>query len=194
MKKVSVVASFLVGATIMALAAVLAIATPALGFTGPPVTNDHFSFTSTPQDSDFCGVPGTDVDRVVEHFIQDASGNFIDNVHVSQLFTATATGNTILSTSDATTRTTGPIDNGDGTISFVTNITGQVLHFQILNGPMLKAANGEPIRSAGILTITDIFDATTGDYITTTQSFHGPHLVREGVDICGPAIDYLMDP
>jgi hypothetical protein len=88
----------------------------------------------------------------------------------------------------------GPIDNGNGTISFVTQITGLVLKFQITNGPVLRAANGEPIRSAGDLTLEDVFDAATGDYITTNESFSGPHLAREGVDICGPSVAYLLDP
>jgi hypothetical protein len=59
---------------------------------------------------------------------------------------------------------------------------------------MSEAANGEPIRSAGVLTIEDVFDAATGDYITTNESFSGPHLLREGVDICGPSVAYLLDP
>ena len=126
--------------------------------------------------------------------MQDASGNIIDNVRFSRLFTATATGKSIVSSASSTERSTGPIDNGDGTISFVTQITGLVLKFQIPDGPVLKAANGEPIRSAGVLIIEDVFDAESGDYITTNESFNGPHLGREGVDICGPSVAYLLDP
>ena len=69
-----------------------------------------------------------------------------------------------------------------------------MLKFQIPGGPVLKAANGEPIRSAGVLTIEDVFDAATGDYVTTNETFNGPHLAREGVDICGPSVAYLLDP
>jgi hypothetical protein len=86
----------------------------------------------------------------------------------------------------------GPIDNGDGTFSFVANGTGLVLQFKIPNGPLLKDADGKPLRGAGELTTTDIFDAATGDYITTTESWHGPHPLRDGVDICGPSVAYLM--
>ncbi len=110
------------------------------------------------------------------------------------MFTATATGKSIVSSASSTTRSTGPIDNGDGTISFATSITGLVLKFQILNGPVLKASNGEPIRGAGVLTIEDVFDAATGDYITTNESFSGPHPLRKGVDICGLSVAYLLDP
>jgi hypothetical protein len=177
------------------LVAGLATASAAYGFSGPPVVDQHYRFTSDPYAETWCGeVEGTAVDGVVEHFMQDASGNIVDNVNLTSVFTATATGKSIVSSASNTTRSTGPIDNGDGTISFVTDITGLVLKFQIPDGPVLKASNGEPIRSAGDLRLEDVFDAATGDYITTNESFSGPHLGREGVDICGPSVAYLLDP
>jgi hypothetical protein len=177
------------------LAGALVTATTALAFTGPPVANEHFRPPPDIHPATWCGeVAGTAVDTVVEHYMQDANGNIIDNVRFTRLFTATATGKSLLSSASSTERSKGPIDNGDGTISFVTQITGLVLKFQIPNGPVLKAADGEPLRSAGVLILEDVFDAATGDYITTKESFSGPHLAREGVDICGPSVDYLLDP
>jgi hypothetical protein len=44
------------------------------------------------------------------------------------------------------------------------------------------------------LVFEDVFEAATGDYITTNVSFEGPHLGAEGVDICGPSVAYLLDP
>ena len=76
----------------------------------------------------------------------------------------------------------------------MTAINGLALKFQIPNCPVLKTADGQPLRSAGVLTFQDIFDAATGDYITTNVSFKGPHLGAEGVDICGPSVAYLLDP
>jgi hypothetical protein len=35
------------------------------------------------------------------------------------------------------------------------------------------------------------FDIATGDLISLQETVHGPHPLREGVDICGPAIAYL---
>ncbi len=180
---------------IVDLAAALAAALAA-GSAGAaqPVVNNHYQFTSDPYSETWCGqVPGAAVDTVVEHFMQDANGNSIDNVHLTSVFTATATGKSIVSSASSTAKTSGPIDNGNGTVSFITRITGLVLKFQTPNGPVLKAANGEPIRSAGDLIIEDVFDAATGDYITTNESFTGPHLGREGVDFCGPSVDYLLD-
>jgi hypothetical protein len=134
---------------------------------------------SEPEPGDWCGaVPGTFVDTVVTEFSRDAGGNLIEHVNFTSVSTATGTGKSIASGAHAA-RSTDPIDNGDGTTSFVTQITGLVLKFQIPNGPVLKAANVEPIRSAGVLTIEDVFDTATGNYITAIDSFHGPHLLRQ---------------
>jgi hypothetical protein len=172
----------------LAAAAAVAVAVPALGFGGPPVVGE-------PRPANWCGqVPGTFVDTVVAERSHDAGGNLIEHIRLTSVFTAAATGKSIESSASSTAKANGPIDNGDGTFSFVTKITGLVLQFKVPNGPVLKAANGEPIRSAGVLTVTDVFDSATGDYITTLESFHGPHLQREGVDICGPSVAYLLDP
>jgi hypothetical protein len=180
----------LVSATVVTVA--LVAATAALGFTGPPIVNQVFRPAPDTEPGTWCGqIDGTSTDTVVEHFMQDASGNIIDNVRFTSLFTATATGKSILSSSSTATKTSGPIDNGDGTVSLITNIKGLALKFQIPGGPVLKAANGEPIRSAGDLTLEDVFDAATGDYITTNVSFSGPHLGAEGVDFCTPSVAYL---
>src|SRR5262249_8936942 len=176
----------------LAGAMVLSALVPALGLSAKPVANDHFGFTSDPYSETWCGaVEGTAVDTVVEHYMQDASGNFIDNVRLTSVFTATASGKSVESWASSTTRTSGPIDNGDGTVSFVTNVTGLVLQFKIPNGPVLKDADGKPLLGAGKLTITDLFDATTGDYITTTLSWHGPLPFLHGVAVCGPPSAYL---
>jgi hypothetical protein len=178
----------------IAAAAVTAISVPALGSAGPPVVNEHFSPPPAIHPTTWCGtVEGTAVDTIVEHYMEDANGNVIDNVRFTRVFTATATGKSIVSSAAGVAKV-DITENGDGTISFANTNAGLALKFQIQNGPVLRAANGEPIRSAGVLTITDVFDAATGDYISTTESFHGPHLLREGVDICGPSVDYLMDP
>lgn len=182
-------------AGLVVLTGALVATTTALAFTGPPAVNQQFRPPPDGHPQTWCGqVEGTAVDTVVEHYMQDADGNIVDNVRITSLFTATATGKSIVSSASSTTRSTGPIDNGDGTISFITQFTGLVLKFQIPGGPILKAANGEPIRSAGVLVIEDVFDAATGGYITTIESFSGPHLAREGVDICGPSVASLLDP
>jgi len=159
-------------ATLVVVAAALAAATSALGWQGPPVVNEQFRPPPDVHPLLWCGeVQGTAVDTTVEHYRQDASGNIIDNARFSRVFTATATRKSIFSTASTTAKSQGPIGNGDGTISFVTAINGLALKFQVLNGSVLKAADGEPLRSAGILMFEDLFDAATGDYIRTNVSF-----------------------
>ena len=173
----------------------LATAASVLAWQGPPAVNEQFRPPPDVHPATWCGqVQGTAVDTIVEHYMQDASGNIIDNVRFSRIFTAAATGKSIISSASITAKSEGPIDNRNGTISFVTAMNGLALKFQIPNGPVLKTADGEPLRSAGVLTFEDVFDAATGDYITTNVSFEGPHLGAEGVDICGPSLAYLLDP
>jgi hypothetical protein len=163
---------------------------PALGLAGAPIVNDHIRVVDGPFDTEFCGVPGTGIDTVVEEFRQDAGGSFIDNVRVTTLFTATASGKS-LEASESAVDKVNVTDNGDGTVTFVEHNAGLVLHFKIVNGPVLKAASGEPLRSAGVIDSAATFDVASGDLIAITESFHGPHLFREGVDVCGPTIAYL---
>jgi hypothetical protein len=160
---------------------------PVIRFHLGPVTSDPFPET-------WCGVvDGTAVTTVVEEFRQDASGSFIDNVRFTSVFTATATGKSIESSGGGLSKVS-VIDNGDGTITFAGKDAGLALFFKIPGGPLLKAADGEPLRSAGVFNSTETFDIATGDLLSFTSSFHGPHLVAEGVDVCGPSVAYLLDP
>ena len=178
------------------LAAVLSLALMASSASATqPVIQFHVGpVTSDPYPATWCGVvEGTAVDTVVENYREDASGSFIDNFRVTSVFTATATGKS-LESSGAGVVKVEVIDNGDGTITFVERDAGLALFFKIPNGPILKAADGEPARSAGEISSTATFDVATGDLLSLSESFHGPHLFREGVDVCGPSIAYLMDP
>jgi hypothetical protein len=171
----------------LALMASSASATqPVIRFHVGPITSDPFPLT-------WCGqVEGTAVNTVVEDFRQDASGSFIDTFRFTEVFTATATGKALESSGSGVAKL-DVIDNGDGTITFVERDAGLALFFKIPGGPILKAADGEPLRSAGEISSTATFDAN-GDLLSFTSSFHGPHLFREGVDVCGPSIAYLLDP
>lgn len=175
-------------ASVTAVSAV-ALAASAAASAAPPQVEG-------PYPSTWCGVvPGTRVDTI-QSDVEQAGGGTIDHFTASSVFTATATGRSIISSGASTSKVTGPIDNGDGTYGFVTTSTGLVLKFQIPNGPVLKAANGEPIRSAGTISFEDIFSSpvpSDDSYITTVDlGFSGPHVGRQGVDICGPSVDYLL--
>ena len=87
----------------MVVAAALAVARSALGWQGPPVVNEQFRPPPEVHPMTWCGeVEGTAVDTIVEHYMQDASGNIIDNVHFTRVFTATATGKSIISSASTT--------------------------------------------------------------------------------------------
>jgi hypothetical protein len=172
---------------VLALVVALASATSA-GAAGPVINVTTHETTPVGPDN-FCGIDGVSYTTYTDHLFTDASGNTIENNHNQTFFTAN--GKTIVAFSSSTERTT-TTDNGDGTITVTSTETGQLLHFQILNGPIFQST--EPIRSAGFLTTTVVLDAVTGDLISSTSSFAGPHLFREGVDVCGPVITYLMDP
>jgi hypothetical protein len=166
--------------------AALAAAIPALGLAGKPIISGPYPET-------WCGVvEGTAVDTIVVDFSRDAGGRTTEHFRVTSLFTATATGRSIES-SGAGVATATAIDNGDGTTTFVGTSAGLALQFKIPNGPVLKDASGKPLLGAGELTSTETYDAA-GNFISGTTSFHGPHPLEEGVDICGPSVAYLMDP
>jgi hypothetical protein len=122
--------------------------------------------------------------------MEDATGGFLVNEIFHGVFTATATGKS-LELAGAGVATVGVTDNGDGTVTFDEQNTGLVLQFKIVNGPVLKDADGKPLLGAGILTSTATVDIATDELLSIEESWHGPHPLRDGVDICGPAIAYL---
>jgi hypothetical protein len=62
-----------------------------------------------------------------------------------------------------------PIDNGNGTLTFTETRKGLMEKLKLPNGTVLS-------RDAGLVTINDTFDATTGDFLGTTISpENGPH-------------------
>ena len=177
---------------IAAVAAILAVAAavPAAGLGGKPVIREHGSFVDGPNPSDFCGVPGTEIVSGTFTFTQDASGAFHAHEVIKGVFTAASTGRA-LEFSSADSGRGAAVDNGDGTVTFTEKDTGLVLKFKIANGPILKDADGNPILGAGVLSSTATIDIATGDLISIEEVWHGPHPLRDGVDICGPAIAYL---
>jgi len=177
---------------IAAVAAIVAVsaAIPAAGFGGQPVIRDHGSFVDGPNPSTFCGVPGTEVVTGTFTFTQDANGAFHGHEVIKGVFTAAATGRALEFSSADTAKGAG-VDNGDGTVTFTEQDVGLVLKFKIPNGPVLKDADGKPLIGAGELRSTVTLDIATGDLISIEETWHGPHPIRDGVDICGPSIAYL---
>jgi hypothetical protein len=186
--------SYPFAALVPAVLAAAVVAGSASG--GRFVVNDHTSGpqTSGPFVSNWCGeVPGTLVTTFVAQYKEDASGNFLANERFTGVFTATETGKSLL-ISGAGVGNTTITDNGDGTTTFTTSGAGLAVQFRIPNGPVLKDATGSPIIGAGEATTSETVDNATGETISFTGVFHGPHPLHDGVDICGPSVAYLLDP
>ena len=151
------------------IAAIVAVVMPGSGVAAKPVFHSHENFSDTFADN-FCGIPGTSVARGVDNFTLYANNRFKDNFTLTQTFTATASGKSVrIHVAQQVTGTDQPIDNGDGTVTFVNTFKGLPEQLKIKNGPVLS-------RDAGVVTFTQIFDATTGDFISQTVSGEkGPH-------------------
>ena len=151
------------------VATIAGIAVSAAGATGSPVFHEHENFTDTFADN-FCGISGTSVVRGVDDFKGFPNGQIMDNFQLTQTFTAADSGKSIvLHVAQRFTSNEEPIDNGDGTVSFVQSFTGLPEQLRLANGRVL-------LSDRGTVVFTRIFDATTFDFISQTVSGEkGPH-------------------
>ena len=151
----------LVGALLLALAASTAGAAPL-------IDRFHGTFSDTFQDN-FCGIDGTSVVNGMDNIQVFADGTFKDQFRLNQVFTSTETGKSVLLFAANQFVGAGPIDNGDGTVTFTTTFKGLPEKVKLPNGTVL-------LRDAGFVTFNDTFDATTGDFLGGTISpENGPH-------------------
>jgi hypothetical protein len=104
------------------------------------------------------------------------------------VFTSAATGKTVvLFAANQFVGDGPPIDNGDGTITFVSTFKGLPEKVKLPNGRVL-------LRDAGFVSFNDTFDATTGDFLGTTISpENGPHpdLDSDGALFCDVIVPAL---
>jgi hypothetical protein len=151
------------------VAAIVAVVMPGSGVAAKVVFHSHENFSDTFADN-ICGIPGMSVARGVDNFQVFADNTIKDNVTLNQVFTATASGKSVrIHVAEQFTSNDEPIDNGDGTVTFVQTFKGLPEQLKIKNGPVLS-------RDAGVVTFTRIFDATTFAFISQTVSGEkGPH-------------------
>jgi hypothetical protein len=144
--------------TITAAAALLvALALPASGAARQPVVNQHDNFTSDPYPDDWCGIDGTSIDTVHDQYRQDASGASIENVNVSTVFTATASGKSMTIQTSQTSRGSAPTANGDGTFTFIVQNAGI--------GPKFTFADGTHLLDRGTIGFAITVDAN-GEFVS----------------------------
>jgi hypothetical protein len=150
----------------------LAIALPGVGVAAQPVVNEHSSFTDTFPD-EVCDIPGTSTIEVVDNFKLYADGTFLDTARVRQVFTADSSGKQVqFFSAGQVSGPSDPIDNGDGTITFINTFKGLPEKLSIPNGPTL-------LRDAGNVTISQTFFVEPNGDLTfvsrTVFSEKGPH-------------------
>ena len=134
----------------------------------PLVDRFHGTFSDTFQDN-ICGIDGTSVVNGMDNIQVFADGTFKDEFRLNLTFTSAATGKSVLLFAANQFVGTGPIDNGDGTITFVSTFKGLPEKIKLPNGRVLS-------RDAGFVSFNDTFDATTGDFLGEVISpENGPH-------------------
>jgi hypothetical protein len=152
-----------------ALVASVSLALMASTASAAPLT-DHFrvTFSDTFPDTQ-CGIDGTSVSNGMDNIQVFADGTFKAEARVNQVFTSAATGKSVLLFFAFQFVAAGPIDNGDGTVTFTDTSKGLQEKLKLPNGTILS-------RDAGFVTFNDTFDATTGDFLGETISpENGPH-------------------
>ena len=146
-----------------------ALALAAQAAAGKVVFHSHDNFTDMFPDN-ICGIDGTSLVKGVDDSWVYPNNTIKDNFTLDQVFTANASGKSIrIHVAQQLTSQDQPIDNGDGTVTFIDTFKGLPEQLKINNGPLLS-------RDAGNVTFVRIFDATTGDFISqTVSSEKGPH-------------------
>jgi hypothetical protein len=154
---------------LVALAGALLMAwTGSTAGAAPLVDRFHGTFSDTFQDT-ICGIEGTSVVNGMDNIQVFADGTFKDEFRLNQVFTSAANGKSVLLFAANQFVGRGPIDNGDGTVTFTSTFKGLPEKIKLPNGAVLS-------RDAGFVTFNDTFDATTGQFLGTTISpENGPH-------------------
>jgi hypothetical protein len=177
-----------IAVVLAALAAAVALPVTAVG--AKPVEFEHaVRVASPPEPGDWCGaVDGVWSGNATYTFRLDAQGAFHATSREQSFFTAN--GKTIELDAVGVDMGTG-VENGDGTITFTEHTAGLAVTIRIADGPILKDANGKPLIGAGTIDSVATFDMATGELVSYSETVHGPHPLRDGVDICTPATVYL---
>jgi hypothetical protein len=156
---------FVVGALVASVSLALMASSAA---SAPLVDRFHGTFSDTFPDN-ICGIDGTSVVNGMDNIQVFADGTFKDQFRINQVFTSTATGKSVLLFAADQNVFVGPIDNGDGTVTFSSIFKGLPEMIKLPNGRVLS-------RDAGFVSFNDTFDATTGQFLGETISpENGPH-------------------
>jgi hypothetical protein len=138
----------------------------------PLVEQFHGMFSETIPEDNLCGIDDT----------------FKDQFRLNQTFTLAETGKSVLFFVAQQFKSVGPpIDNGDGTITFVSTFKGLPQKVKLPNGAVL-------VRDAGFAQFNATFDATTDEFLGETHTpVKGPHpiLDSDGALFCEVVVPAL---
>lgn len=153
----------------------------------PLVERFHGTFSDT-FPAKLCGIDGTTVESGMENIQVFADDTFKEQFRLNQTFTSAATGKSVLFFIAQQFKSVGPpIDNGDGTITFVSTFKGLPQKVKLPNGAVL-------VRDAGFAQFNATFDATTDEFLGETHTpVNGPHpiLDSDGALFCEVVIPAL---
>jgi len=132
-----------------------------------PITAFHNHFTASTSAA-VCGIP-VDIDLVVtDNFIIFADGSFKDTSSIKQTFTNPVNGKSVSVSLAGPLTGTSIVDEGAGTITFVTAYKGLPEKIQTAQGPVL-------LRDAGIMSFAYTLDLETGALISSEFTIKGPN-------------------
>ena len=158
-------------ALVLAGALALTIGASGSAFAAAPISNVHTSFTDTFPD-ELCGIQGTSTVNVVDNLKLYADGTFLDTARARQVFTAENGKSVVIFAAGQTSGLADPIENADGTITFINTFKGLPEKLSIPGGPTLS-------RDAGVVTLAQTFRELPNDELEfISQTFsgeHGPH-------------------
>jgi hypothetical protein len=158
-------------ALILAGALTLTIAASSGASAAAPIVNEHSSATETFPDT-VCGIQGTTTVSTVDNFKLYADNTFLDTAVFHTVFTADNGKSVMIFAAVQTSGPADPIQNADGTVTFVTTYKGLPEKLSIPGGPTLSL-------DAGTATIaTTLLPLPNGDFqfvSMTVTGEHGPH-------------------
>jgi hypothetical protein len=158
-------------ALVLAGALALTIGASGAASATAPIENQHTRSTDTFPDR-VCGIRGTFVINFVDNFKLYADGTFRDTSRFRQVFTARNGKSVVIFSAGQVTGLNDPIQNADGTVTFIATFKGLPEKLSIAGGPTLS-------RDAGVVTIATTFrPLPNGDLRFVSQTVsgeHGPH-------------------
>jgi hypothetical protein len=174
-------------ALVLAGALALTIAASGSASAAAPLANEHTSSTETFPD-ELCGIAGTSTVNMVDNFKLYADGTSRDTFRVRQVFTAENGKSVVIFMAGQRSGPAEPIQNADGTITFINTFKGLPEKLSIAGGPTLS-------RDAGTATVAVTLRPLGDDefeFVSATVSGeHGPHPDLGGglfCDVLTPAL------